>query len=263
MASKKNESLSKTLIVVVILCLVCAIIVSGAAVGLKPIQQRNAALDMQRNVLDAAGLLQPSTDVVTVFNERVDTKLINLNTLEVVESANDLGPVNYDPIAAANKPAWSSKVPEGKDIAGIGSREDVTKVYFINDEQGDLQTLVLYIRGNGLWGTMYGLIALEPDLSTVRSVNFYEHSETPGLGGEIQNPKWVAQWEGKEIYGENNEEVKFDVVKNPSDENHDIDALSGATLTSNGVDYLITYWFSDQAYGPLLDKIRKGELNNG
>ncbi|MDN7124663.1 Na(+)-translocating NADH-quinone reductase subunit C [Pseudidiomarina terrestris] len=263
MADKKNESLSKTLLVVVILCLVCAVVVSGAAVGLKPIQQKNAALDMQRNVLDAAGLLQPDTSVVELFNQRVETKLINLNTLEVVEQANDLGPVNYDPIAAANKPEWSTKLDKSEDIAGIGAREDVTKVYFINNEQGELQTLVLYIRGYGLWGTMYGLIALQPDLSTVRSVNFYEHSETPGLGGEIQNPKWVAQWEGKQIYGDNYEEVQFDVMKNPAQENHDIDALSGATLTSNGVEYLVDYWFSDKAYGPLLDKIRKGELNNG
>ncbi|CAB0149499.1 Na(+)-translocating NADH-quinone reductase subunit C [Pseudidiomarina piscicola] len=261
--AKKNESLGKTLFVVIALCLVCAIIVSGAAVGLKPIQQKNAALDMQRNVLDAAGLLEPSTDVVAVFNERVETKLINLNTLEVVDQANGEDAANYDPIAAANKPEWSTQLEKANDTAGIGTRENVTKVYFINGEQGDLETLVLYIRGYGLWGTMYGLISLQPDLNTVRSVNFYEHSETPGLGGEIQNPKWVAQWQGKEIYGDNNAEVEFDVMKSPKQENHDVDALSGATLTSNGVDNLMAYWFSDKAYGPLLDKIRKGELNNG
>lgn len=260
--AKKNESLGKTLFVVIALCLVCAIIVAGSAVGLKPIQQKNAALDMQRNVLDAAGLLEPSTDVVELFNKRVETKLINLNTLEVVEQVNGQSPSEYNPVTAANKPELSSPV-EGEDKASIGTREDVTKVYFINNEQGELETLVLYIRGYGLWGTMYGLISLQPDLSTVRSVNFYEHSETPGLGGEIQNPKWVAQWSGKEIYGKNNEQVEFDVMKSPAQENHDVDALSGATLTSNGVDNLMEYWFSDKAYGPLLEKIRKGELTNG
>ncbi|RUO61889.1 Na(+)-translocating NADH-quinone reductase subunit C [Pseudidiomarina insulisalsae] len=261
--AKKNESLGKTLFVVITLCLVCAIVVSGAAVGLKPLQQKNAALDMQRNVLDAAGLLEPGVDVVELFNERVETKLVNLNTLEIVEQANGLGPIAYDPIAAANKPEWSTTLEKSEDVAGIGTREDVTKLYFINDEDGNLQTLVVYVRGYGLWGTMYGLLALEPDLNTVRTINFYEHSETPGLGGEIQNPRWVAQWEGKEIYGDELEEVKLDIVKNPTQENHDIDALSGATLTSNGVDNTIDFWFSEKAYRPLLEKIRKGELSNG
>ncbi|KFZ28270.1 Na(+)-translocating NADH-quinone reductase subunit C [Pseudidiomarina atlantica] len=261
--AKKNESLGKTLFVVVALCLVCAIVVSGSAVGLKPIQQKNAALDMQRNVLDAAGLLEADTDVVAVFNERVETKLVNLDTLEVVDSANGQDPVAYDPIAAANKPEWSTKLEKSADIAGIGTRENVTKVYLIKGADGELATAVLYVRGYGLWGTMYGLLALESDMNTVKGINFYEHSETPGLGGEIQNPKWVAQWQGKEIYGDEHASIELDIMKNPSQENHDIDALSGATLTSNGVDNLVAYWFSDKAYGPLLDKIRKGELNNG
>ncbi|MBY6063543.1 Na(+)-translocating NADH-quinone reductase subunit C [Pseudidiomarina sediminum] len=260
--AKKNESLGKTLFVVIALCLVCAIVVAGSAVGLKPIQEKNAALDMQRNVLDAAGLLEPGTDVIAVFNERVETKLVNLDSLEVVTEANGEDAVSYDPIAAAKKPEASTKLDKSVDIAGIGSREDVAKLYFINDEQGNLETLVVYVRGYGLWGTMYGLMALAPDLNTVKGINFYQHSETPGLGGEIQNPKWVAQWEGKEIYGAN-QQVELDVMKNPTQPNHDIDALSGATLTSNGVDNLIAYWFSDKAYGPLFEKIRKGELSNG
>ncbi|MDX1705828.1 Na(+)-translocating NADH-quinone reductase subunit C [Pseudidiomarina sp.] len=258
--ASNNDSLKKTLIVIVSLCLVCAVIVSGAAVGLKPLQKKNAALDMQRNVLDAAGLLEPGTDVVAVFEERVETKLVNLNTLEVVE---DRDVVAFDPIAAARDPELSTKLSKSEDPAGIGRREDITKVYFINDEQGNLETLVLHIRGYGLWGTMYGLIALQPDLNTVRGINFYEHSETPGLGGEITNPRWVQTWQGKEIYGDELEQVQIDVTKNVTSEAHDIDALSGATLTSNGVEYLIQFWFGDMGYGPLLEKIRKGELTNG
>ncbi|HET8817288.1 MAG TPA: Na(+)-translocating NADH-quinone reductase subunit C [Pseudidiomarina sp.] len=261
--SKKNESLGKTLFVVIALCLVCSIIVAGAAVGLKPLQVKNAALDMQRNVLDAAGLLEPSTDVVAVFNDRVDTRLVNLNTLEYVEQVDGKSPTDYDPIAAAKKPGMGTKLEKSNDIAGIGAREDVTKLYFINDENGNLETVVLFIRGYGLWGTMYGLLALESDMNTIRGINFYEHSETPGLGGEIQNPQWVASWQGKEVYGDEMETVQIDVTKNVTSEEHDIDALSGATLTSNGVENTFQYWFSDKAYGPLLEKIRKGELGNG
>ncbi|PTB85319.1 Na(+)-translocating NADH-quinone reductase subunit C [Pseudidiomarina aestuarii] len=261
--SKKNESLGKTLFVVVALCLVCSIIVAGAAVGLKPLQVKNAALDMQRNVLDAAGLLEPTTDVVAVFNDRVDTRLVNLNTLEFVEQVDGKNPTDYDPIASAKKAGLGTKLEKSNDVAGIGSRENVTKVYFINNDQDELETVVLFIRGYGLWGTMYGLLALEPDMNTIRGINFYQHNETPGLGGEIQNPQWVASWQGKEVYGDEMETVQIDVTKNVTDKAHDVDALSGATLTSNGVENTFQYWFSDAAYGPLLEKIRKGELNNG
>jgi Na+-transporting NADH:ubiquinone oxidoreductase subunit C len=257
--ANKNESLGKTLFVVIALCLVCAVIVAGSAVGLKPIQQKNAALDMQRNVLDAAGLLTPETDVVAVFNNRVDTRLINLNTLEEVDSVDGKSATEYDPIASAKKAGLGTKLEKSEDIAGIGALENVSKVYFINDENGALETVVVYVRGYGLWGTMYGLMAVAPDMNTIKGINFYEHSETPGLGGEIQNPNWTASWQGKEIY--DNGSVAIDVTKNVTDKAHDVDALSGATLTSNGVENTMQFWFSDKAYGPLFDKIRKGELN--
>ncbi|PHR63460.1 Na(+)-translocating NADH-quinone reductase subunit C [Pseudidiomarina marina] len=257
--AKKNESLGKTLFVVIALCLVCAIIVAGSAVGLKPLQQKNAALDMQRNVLDAAGLLTPETDVIAVFEERVETRLFNLNTLEEVDSVDGKNPTEYDPIASAKKAGLGTKLEKSNDLAGIGSREDVAKVYFINDKQGELETVVVYIRGYGLWGTMYGLMAVAPDMNTVKGINYYEHTETPGLGGEIQNPNWTASWEGKEIY--ENDSVALEVTKNVTDKDHQVDALSGATLTSNGVENTMKFWFSENAYGPLFDKIRKGELN--
>lgn len=257
--ANKNESLGKTLFVVIALCLVCAIIVAGSAVGLKPLQQKNAALDMQRNVLDAAGLLTPATDVISLFEERVETRLFNLDTLEEVESVDGKNPTEYDPIASAKKAGLGTKLDKQVDVAGIGSREDVAKVYFINDAQGELETVVVYIRGYGLWGTMYGFMAVAPDMNTVKGINYYEHTETPGLGGEIQNPNWAASWQGKEIYDDGS--VALNVTKNVTDQAHDVDALSGATLTSNGVENTMQFWFSDKAYGPLFDKIRKGELN--
>ncbi|PWW16145.1 MULTISPECIES: Na(+)-translocating NADH-quinone reductase subunit C [Pseudidiomarina] len=257
--ANKNESLGKTLFVVIALCLVCAIIVAGSAVGLKPLQQKNAALDMQRNVLDAAGLLTPETNVIELFEQRVETRLFNLNTLEEVESVDGKNATDYDPIASAKKAGLGTKLDKADDKAGIGSREDVAKVYFINDAQGELETVVVFVRGYGLWGTMYGFMAVAPDMNTIKGINYYEHTETPGLGGEIQNPNWAASWQGKEIYADG--EVALNVTKNVTDKAHDVDALSGATLTSNGVENTMQFWFSDKAYGPLFDKIRKGELN--
>ncbi|RUO77127.1 Na(+)-translocating NADH-quinone reductase subunit C [Idiomarina seosinensis] len=257
--SKNNEGLGKTVGVVLALCLVCSIVVAGAAVGLKPLQEKNAALAMQQNILDAAGVLETGMDVPAVYNDRIKPLVISLQDYQVMQDKN---PAEFDNRKAANDPDTSTQLEKANDIAGLGSMENMTEVYLVTDENGNRNGAVLHIRGQGLWGTMYGLISLEDDFNTVRGVNFYEHSETPGLGGEITNPSWVKSWVGKEIYGDDGK-VKFDLVKGGADSEHEVDALSGATLTSNGVDALISFWMGDKAYAPLLDKLRKGELTNG
>ena len=90
--AKKNESLGKTVGVVLALCLVCSIVVSGAAIGLKPMQEKNAALDMQKNVLDAAGILEADTDVVETYKQRIDTMVVSLEDLTVKE---DIDPTSF------------------------------------------------------------------------------------------------------------------------------------------------------------------------
>src|SRR5690606_18672764 len=110
-----------------------------------------------------------------------------------------------------------------------------------------------------------GLLALSADdMNTVKGLNFYEHGETPGLGGEITNPKWVQKWIGKKIYGDDGK-VKIELVKGGASEDatYKVDALSGATLTSNGVEHLFQYWMGPNGYKPLLDKMREGALING
>ena len=257
--ASKNESLGKTIGVVLALCLVCSILVAGSAVALKPMQEKNAALAMQRNILNAAGILEAGMDIPSVYDERIKAHVVSLEDYQVVQ---DKDPKDFDNRKAAGDPETSTKLDKSEDIAGLGTMETMTEVYLVMDENGNRNGAVLHIRGQGLWGTMYGLISLEDDFNTVRGVNFYEHAETPGLGGEITNPAWVKTWEGKELYGDDGK-VKFDLVKGGASNEHEVDALSGATLTSNGVDATIDFWMSDKAYGPLLEKLRKGELTNG
>ncbi|MBT41848.1 MAG: Na(+)-translocating NADH-quinone reductase subunit C [Idiomarina sp.] len=257
--ASKNESLGKTIGVVLALCLVCSILVAGSAVALKPMQEKNAALAMQRNILNAAGILGSEANIQSVYKERIKALVVSLEDYEVVEGED---PEKFDNRKAAGDPETSTRLDKSEDIAGLGTMETMTEVYLVMDENGNRNGAVLHIRGQGLWGTMYGLISLEDDMSTVRGVHFYEHSETPGLGGEITNPAWVKTWEGKELYGDDGK-VKFDLVKGGASNEHEVDALSGATLTSNGVDATIDFWMSEKAYGPLLDKLRKGELTNG
>jgi Na+-transporting NADH:ubiquinone oxidoreductase subunit C len=93
---------------------------------------------------------------------------------------------------------------------------------------------------------------------------YYDHKETPGLGGEIQNPKWKAKWIDKQLFDKDGN-IAIKVVKGTvkAGDVHGVDALSGATLTSQGVEKSLQYWLGENGYGPFLAKVRKGGLNNG
>lgn len=122
--------------------------------------------------------------------------------------------------------------------------------------------MILPIKGYGLWSTMYGFIALEKDLQTVAGIGFYEHGETPGLGGEIDNKNWKSSWIGKQAFAA--DELVLTVIKGKVDMNRDgsnyqIDGLAGATLTTKGVDNLVQYWLGDQGFKPFIENLKSGE----
>lgn len=248
--STNNESMGKTLGVVVGLCLVCAIVVSFASVQLRPMQQANKNEDIQRNILAVAGF-DKVKNVSEVFEQNIEPRVVSLETGEFVE---DVEATSFDFEATKYDAKRSKKLSKEEDKAGIQRITHNSPVYFAKDEQGAVETIILPIQGYGLWGVMYGFLALEADGETIKSINFYKHNETPGLGAEIQNPKWTAKWDGKEL--------PIDVVKGSAgDSEHKIDGLSGATLTSNGVDHTVDFWTSDKAFGPFLANVRKGALN--
>ena len=121
--------------------------------------------------------------------------------------------------------------------------------------------MILPIYGQGLWSTLYGFIAFDKDLKTVAGLTFYEHGETPGLGGEIDNPRWKAGWKGEQAF-DDDWKVRIEVLKGSVDRTrpesrYQIDGLSGATLTARGVGRLARYWLGDDGYGPFLEKLRK------
>lgn len=261
-----NDSISKTLLVAVLLCLVCSIVVSGAAVYLKPEQQKNKLLDKQKNILLAAGMLQPGQKVAEQF-AKIEKRLVNIDTGEYVTEGVDID--SYDQRKAKKDPKMSQRIDAEIDIADLKRRANYAEVYLVNDEQGNLKTLILPISGYGLWSTLYGFVALENDLNTVVGLAFYDHGETPGLGGEVDNPKWKAQWPGKQIYGDADaatgatysSPVKAQLKKggidpnNETDKRYYVDALSGATLTSEGINNLIRFWLGPNGFQPYLEKL--------
>jgi Na+-transporting NADH:ubiquinone oxidoreductase subunit C len=245
--SAKQETFGKTVGIVVAVCLVCSIVVSGAAVGLRSLQQTNAALDKQSNILHAAGLLeQAKGDIAGTYDALVEQRFVDLETGEYVDM-----PADYDMYKAAKEPAKSTAV-EGSNV-GFQRRADVASVYLVKDESGTVTRIVLPVHGSGLWDLMYGFLAIDNDGNTIRELIYYDQKETPGLGGEVQNPDWQAKWDGKKIFKDG--DVAIAVKKNASSGNdYAVDALSGATLTSNGVQNTLNYWLGENGFGPYLNK---------
>lgn len=257
-----KESTSRTLMVALAVSLVSSIFVAGAAVSLKPVQIENRQLDKQRSILSIAGLGEgrlSAREVKDLFASRISARVVDLETGEFTD-AHD--PAIFDPLKAARDPALSDALPGDQDIAMIKRRERFTTVYMV-EKDGALDTLILPIRGYGLWSTLHGFMALEGDLNTVVGLGFYQHAETPGLGGEVDNPRWRGQWEGKRMFDAQGN-LAVQVVKGGVDPQsaaaiHQVDALAGATLTSNGVDNLLKFWLGEQGFGPFLAKLRAKE----
>ena len=247
--SGNKETLGKTVGVVVAVCLVCSIIVSGAAVGLRSQQQTNATLDKQSNILKAAGLLdQANGDIAGTFDKFIETRYVDLATGEFVDAPAE----DFDMYKAAKVADTSVRV-QGAGNVGFQTRSKVASVYLKKDDAGQTERVIVPVHGSGLWGLMYGFLALDSDGETIRELIYYEHKETPGLGAEVLNPAWQAKWDGKKLYKDG--AVAIDVTKNANpDDQYAIDGLSGATLTSNGVETTLHYWASQNGYGVFLNK---------
>lgn len=238
------------------LCLAASLVVSVASVSLRPQQQINKELDRKKNILVAADLFKDEQSIDEVFAKYIQTKVVDLATGEYVESVNAK---DFDPRKAAKDPEKNHKISDDHDIAGIKVRSQWALTYEVYNDQGGFEKVVLPVHGKGLWSTLYGFLAVNSDLNTVGGLGFYEHAETPGLGGEVDNPRWKALWPGKKIYNDQGE-VALEVIKGNVDPSrsgseYKVDGLSGATITSRGVSHLLQYWLSDHGYKTYIKKL--------
>lgn len=253
----RNDSFLRTLTTAAVVCLVCSMLVSAATVALRPLQERNRAWDRKRNVLLAAGLIDENAagDIDALFG-RIEARVIDLDTGLAVEG---IDPETFDAVAFQRNPQTSRELSPAEDLAGLKRRGRYELVYLLRDS-GRLQRVILPVRGKGLWSTMWGLVALGPDLNTIESFAFFAHGETPGLGGEVDNPRWRALWIGKKAFDAEGH-PRIEVIKGAVDPHapesaHQVDGLSGATLTGNGVTKLLRFWLGEQGFGPLLERLR-------
>jgi len=245
------------------ICLVCSVLVTSAAVSLEEKQEINKTLDRRKNVLIAAGLLQDKQPVTPAEIEELFTSfepaVVDLATGTEVEGVD---PESIDQKKMSKDPDTSVEVDSNKAQVKRISQQAV--VYKLLAADGSLEKLVLPVRGKGLWSTLYGYVALESDLATVGGLTFYDHKETPGLGGEVDNVRWKSLWPGRKIYGPD-DEIEIEVIKGsagtPEEDPYRVDGLSGATITSRGVTYLLHFWLGEPGFGAYLDKIRGGNAS--
>jgi Na+-transporting NADH:ubiquinone oxidoreductase subunit C len=250
------DSTPKTLFVAVTLCLFASMIVSAAAVALRPIQEANKLKDKQINILQVAGLYEPGMDITEAFGASFEPRILELSTGQFTDS---FDVAEFDDRAAASDPATSIALEN--DPASIGRQSKYMTVYLLKDGAGEIDKVILPIHGYGLWSTLYGFIAVEENANDIFGLQFYSHAETPGLGAEVDNPRWKAQWNGKQLTDENGT-LQITVAKTapPAGADYHVDALSGATLTTVGVDNLVRFWMGEAGYASFLANLKAGDI---
>jgi Na+-transporting NADH:ubiquinone oxidoreductase subunit C len=257
-----QHSVRQTLIFAFALCVGCSILVSVVAVALRDRQEENKLLDEQKNVLEVAGLLEDGErlsreEIHRRFSENLKARVVVLATGSY---ADDVDPLTYDQRKASSDPDTSRPAPANP--AKVRRLPHYGRVFLIQPD-GEIEGIILPVEGYGLWSTLYGYLALAPDSRTILGLTFYEHAETAGLGGEVDNPRWKALWPGRLAF-DDDWVPRIVVKKGPAgpierDPFH-VDGLSGSTLTSNGVTNLIHFWLGDDGFGPYLARYRAEEL---
>lgn len=253
------HSTRHTIVFVLLLCIVFSLAVSTVSVALRERQQENRRLDRIRNVLQVAGLLEsgerPSREeLARRFEAKLEPRLVDLASGQYLAGADAMA---FDQRRAGADPSRSRPAPENR--AKVRRIPDQALVYLLGSEE-DLEGIVLPVEGYGLWSTMYGYLALDADARTIRGITFYEHGETAGLGGEVDNPRWKALWPGRLAFDVDGE-LRITVAKGhagpPAEDPYRVDGLSGATLTSNGVTHMLRFWLGEHAFGPYLEELRR------
>lgn len=274
----QRDSLLGTFTVALVLCLVCATLVSSTAVFLRPWQQYNQERFRKSKVLEVAGVsaeeIQQAGGVLEAFDRRIQGRIIYLETgedaVEALEQAlAEFGKDVGGDVLGKYDQFWAAKqkrdllgreiTDRSQDPVGIKWVEKFSHVYMVKakDDPSQIEMYIFPIRGNGLWGIMQGFISLKPDFRTVNGLTFFDHKETPGLGGEVDNEDWKAQWPEQILFNESGE-IVLTVKKGKANQDspYEIDGLSGATITSNAVNSMLEFWFGQKGFQAFIENER-------
>lgn len=248
-----------TLLVAFCVSLVCAALVSTTAVLLRPRQEANRERERRQHIEALVARLPGIGDLLSSeAPPEIETWVIELATGNVVLG---IDPDTYDQRLAALDPQLSIELTREQDLASIQRRAKYAAVHLLRHE-GVLQMIILPVHGSGYDSRLYGFLALRGDGNTIVALSFFEHEETPGLGAEIDTDAWRRQWTGRRVRDEQGR-LRIGVAKGrvppgSPEAPFQVDGITGATVTSEGVGNLLRFWLGDHGYGPFLSSIQRG-----
>lgn len=248
-----NESRTKTVLVAFLVSAICAALVSGATVVLRPIQTANRAAEEQARI---SALVQGIPGMSALLEASGGTLSTVVVDLESGRAATDVTPATLDD-ALADPGNWTA-LEAGQDLAGIGRRPDFARVFLLRDDAA-VSLVLLPLTGQGYGGRIDAILALRGDMNTIAGLAVTSHSETPGLGGRIEERSWQASFPGTELRDDNGE-MRFRVARGPSSGVHEVDGITGATRTGRGVTQMVRFWLGSDGYLPFLRAIERGEF---
>jgi Na+-transporting NADH:ubiquinone oxidoreductase subunit C len=208
-----------------IICLVCSMALAGVQGALRSTQERNKRIDEQINVLKA---LSPNFDPQgEALSDEDQEKYFLLGRVP-----KDWIPIYFEGFVEQNE----IEIEEG----------DTRILYQLKNKEGEIVSYAFPAEGKGLWSTVHSYVGLQPDLATIRGITFFDHGETPGLGGECSKPWFQGNFQGKKLW-DNGEPVRFEVAKGSADPQTDykVDGMSGATITGNGIQRFLNETFRE------------------
>lgn len=248
-----NESRAKTIFVAFAVSAVCAVLVSGATVLLRPIQAANRAAEEQARIEALVRGIPGMSELLAEAGGTLSTVVIDL---EDGAAAEQVTPSTLD--TALSDPGNWTALDRRADLAGLGQRPDYAQVYLLRDGD-DVSLALLPISGAGYNGRIDAVLALRGDMNTIAGLAITRQSETPGLGGRIEEEAWLSDFPGTETRGPDGS-LRFSVARGQAASVHEVDGITGATRTSNAVTHMVRFWLGPDGYGPLLEAIRRGEF---
>lgn len=252
-----NHSALKALLVTAMVAVAAALVVSTTSVLLMPLQKANVAALREQQMMEMMSALPGLENVLGSSDvDSLDTRLVDLAQGLFTDTPDA---DSYDYVAASTDPASSIAINPADDTAGIARRALYAPVHLLR-KQGQLQLLVLPVYGTGYQSTIRAWLTLAGDLNTVVAFTISEQAETPGLGSRIEDSEWQALWKQKQLRNSDGE-VALSVVRGKANSDIEVDGITGATRTGNGITNMISFWLGEQGFGPFLRNLAAGDAS--
>ena len=248
-----NESRTKTLAMAFLVAAICALMVSGATVLLRPIQTANRAAEDQARIEALVRGIPGMTDLLAQSGGTLTTVVVDLDD---GRAAQDVTTDTLD-AALADTSNWTA-LDSGADLAGLGQRPDYAQIFLLRQAE-EISLVLLPLTGQGYSGRIDAILAIDGDANTIAGIAITNHSETPGLGGRIEEPSWQASFPGTELRDDSGD-LRFSVARGEAATPYQVDGITGATRTTRGISNMVRFWIGNDGYGPLLRAIERGEF---